>query len=259
MIRDAVPADADAILSTACATPCVGARLGVDWTLLQQNPKVPYRFYMVDESAVLALNTGSAVLAGTPAEPEELALFLAFTDTQQLFSDGWTPPHWRRTAHCRMTRPPSSPLAPTHLEQGDSALPIGFDTYPPPGEVIAVLESGGDTLTPAARERIYADMQIRRNHGCAEIYGIHAPGGAFVSTAGAWAVTPFEAYIACVETHPAHRAKGYAHALMAALCRRFAGTTLTLICHEELCGFYEDMGFSVFDDRGVTAAAPAPL
>lgn len=260
MIRDASPADGEAILAIARACPCVGARIETDWALAAENPRVPYRFYLAGEGAVLALNTQSALLAapsrgGVPADGEELALFLSFSDTRLLFSDGWAPPGWRRDVHLRMRRPP---LAATPAGED----PPGLDRDPAPDEVIDVLVSGADSLAPAARDRLYTDLQLRRNHGRAAVWGIRFPcrgsGGQLAATAGAWALTDQEAYIACVETRPEARRRGHARALMEALSRHFADRALTLVCREDLRPFYERLGFEPVDERGVLAQPPAP-
>lgn len=256
MIRQATHADGADLLAAARACPCVGARLETDWALATENPRLPYHFYLPGDGSVLALNTQSALLAapfsgGVPAHGEELALFLSFSDTRLLFSDGWAPPGWQGDVHLRMRRP--------SLDGSESpgADPPGLDRDPRADEVIAVLESGPDTLTPPARDRLYSDLQTRRNHGRAAVWGIRGSGGRLEATAGAWALTDREAYIACVETRPDARGQGHARALMGALSRHFAHRALTLVCKAELRPFYEGLGFAVLDERGVLARSAA--
>ncbi len=266
MIRDATAADGPFILQAVRRSACTGARIEVDWTIAMQNPAVPYRFYLLGaaQPCVLAVNTHAALLAGTPRDGEELALFLSFTDVARLFSDGWSPPGWKREAFWRMRKPPAGeePDGDRSPATGGpySNLNIVWDAAPAVEDVLAVLEStDGRILPPAARERLYVDLQIRRNHGCAEVYGIRdgnppVGSGRLLSTAGVWALTPGEAYIACVETRPEARRRGYAHALVRALATRFASRACTLICGEELCGFYEPLGFARLDQGGIMSA-----
>lgn len=257
MITNISPDNAPLITSILRDSPCIGARLEVDRAIARQNPAVPYRFYLSGDRALLGLNTNTALLVGAPQDPEELTLFLSCTGVGRLFSDGWAPPDWERESFFRLLREPGATCPSTEPvgELFPSDSDTEYDPAPSAGDIIQLLEqSSGNILSPEARDRLYADINIRRNHGCADICGFRYQ-GRLVSTAGAWALTTQEVYIACVETHPTVRRRGLATRLIEGLCNRYPDHSSTLICTQKLLPYYQRMGFSVYDQKGVVATS----
>lgn len=131
-----------------------------------------------------------------------------------------------------------------------------IDPYPGINDVLEVLESTDGKMRPeSARQAFYTDLNTRRNHRRALVCGVRE-NGRLVSTAGVYALAQGEAYIACVETVPPARGRGYATRLVQALAGTHRGQRRTLICERELQGFYEKMGFVPFGALGVIADAP---
>jgi GNAT superfamily N-acetyltransferase len=114
-------------------------------------------------------------------------------------------------------------------------------------------------MTPeGVRDGFWVDAHIRRNHGVADVWGMRES-RKLASTAGAWAITPGAAYLACVETRPEARGKGYASALVRGLVARHAGKTCSLMCGAALIGFYAKLGFTPAPCRGYVWGNPEPV
>lgn len=253
MIRLCPPDGQDLLLATVRRAHCVGPRLEVDWRILQDNPKMPYRFYFAGPTfagpeAVIELTGRGAVVCGQPEDEEEAALFLAHAGVDRLVSDGWAPAGWAKNRYEVMLRQPAPMAMP--------GLPPGLVEWPAAREVLQVLESRDGPIRPNGnRDGFYADLCARRNRGYAEVYGIKE-GIVPVCTAGVYALTEDEAYIACVETTPPAVGKGYASALVYLLCHRFAARRISLMCAPALFGFYAPMGFRPAHKTGVVAIQP---
>lgn len=236
MIRLAQPQDEPQILAAAIAYPGIGPKLWVQWQLQQQNSAFGYRFYCVGETAVLSLENDTASFYGTVPNEEELEKFLFFTGVQKLTSATWVPQGWLQTPlHC-MYRPSAGNCLPY-------PLPSNVDVQPAMDEVMKVLESTEPLLPQVFHDSFYADTCARRNHGYAAVLGLRTSTGQMVSSAGIYALTPHEAYLAGVETCPDHRGKGYASVLVQALCGLYADRMVSLLCKPELISFYAALGF----------------
>lgn len=254
MIRQADEKDADAVLRKLTAVPATGPLCEMHWHLLMQNRHMPHRFYITDSGAVLKLSGRRAALCGVPqapAEARELADFLAFSRVDRLTAVDWYPPAWYVLDNAAvLARAPGQrvPAIP---------LPPGFDAEPPVDDILAVLESTSGRMQPeGVREGFWVDFHIRRNHGVSRVYGIWE-GGVLAATAGAWAINAQTAYIACVETLPGYRHRGYATALVAHLCAGLPAHTLTLMCADETTGFYGRLGFAPTGQRCFICQNPA--
>lgn len=246
MIRAACVADEPVLLQIVRRVPCLGVRIEMDWRLLQLNRRLPYQFYMVGQTAVLEQSGNAAVLCGTPENPPELELFLQRTGIGRLTSGQWTPEGWRCTSHILMQwgGPQQEKPAPCMLP------PPGLETAPGISEVLAVLESSDGRIVPqTARDGFAGDLAVRRNHGFALVCGVRKQ-GRLVSTAGIYAKTGEEAYIACVETVPEARGNGYATALVRYLCVQGAEKKTTLMCRPELESFYKKLNFYTLGSHG---------
>ncbi len=253
MIRLATPEDEPHILALARRSPCCGVRLEADWHIKRENPRVPYAHYLAGEACVFSVNRAMALFAGTPQDDEEMAAFLTLTGTRRVFTNGWAPPGWKKEPHVTMCIPHgSADVCIAMLLQDKHEI----DENPSINDVLKVIEaSEGSSQPPEARDALYTDVNIRRNHGYALVYAIRENGRA-VATAGAYAISQTEAYIACVETLPTARRKGYAARLVHALARRFCELDVTLICEEALVDFYKRLGFARTPAVGMIADAP---
>lgn len=250
MIRAAVAGDAALVQQRARAAPGVGPRLEVEWALLCQNPKMPYRFYIVDEEAVLAAGSRDAVLCGPVANEEELLSFLGFAGITRLVTDGtllfgWMPDLMQVMEWTDGARQSEAP----------AALPQGFIDKPPMEEVMDVLAASIPEHGGAWRDGFYADVCARQNHGLAHMVGLRRA-GALVAVAGALCLTPAEAYLGGVETLPAWQGQGFASALVRHLCGLYAQRRVTLLCQGQLVPFYTRLDF--MPGRGVALGSRAP-
>ncbi|MDL2327087.1 GNAT family N-acetyltransferase [Ruminococcaceae bacterium OttesenSCG-928-A11] len=254
MIRQATGADSLFILEKARAAIGIGPRLEVDLRLLAENPKLPCAFYRVGENALFEHTGAGGTLLGAPEDAGEFAGFLALLGVWQITTDGWLPPGWTPDPLHVVVFDPTLPAA------APRPLPV-LDEAPAASEIMAVLQSSGPITTPAIRDAadgFYADLCVRLNHGYAAVYGVREmPGGPLVSTAGAYCLTDGEAYLSGVETRPEHRGKGYAAALLAALCHRFCGARrVSLLCRPALVPYYRKLGFAQSPARALDAARP---
>lgn len=247
MIRAAGPEDGAQLLRALRASPALGALLEADWLLKNDNPAMPWLFYLAGDAAVLKLDGGHAVLCGTVYDGEELASFLHLHGVTGLESDGLQPPGWH-----------AEPLAVLARQSAAGAKgpagPPGLDMAPPPGEVLAVLESSRPFAPPARRERYYAALCARLNRGLAAVYGVRE-GGLLASVAQA-TVTDAGVCISAVETRPAFQGRGHASALVGCICSRYAPKPASLVCRPALAGFYRRLGFGQLPQNAVWARRP---
>lgn len=105
-----------------------------------------------------------------------------------------------------------------------------------PREVYEILTHCG--LEVKHRNDWMADLARQWRCGTAKTWML---GGA--CTASAAAVTGEHIWLAAVGTLPEHRGQGLARQLVAHVCAQFNDHTVWLTCREELCGFYETIGF----------------
>ncbi|MDL2254529.1 GNAT family N-acetyltransferase [Ruminococcaceae bacterium OttesenSCG-928-I18] len=239
MIRLCGREDNREVLRRTSGQPMVGVLCRMHWEMLGENPRLPHRFYFVGDEALLKLSGGRATLCGTVQDADELGAFLRFAAVSQMTALDFFPPGW----HLIETN--SLLLRPAGLPHDTTAVPLPgkIDTFPPAEEVLSVLESADGPITPqVARDFLYADLNARRNHGKACVYGIRKA-GRLAATAGLWALSGAEGYVACVETRPDSRRQGYATALLQQLCKDFKNRTLCLICRGELVEYYGRFGF----------------
>lgn len=251
MISLATPQQAPRLLEICRRTPCVGPRVWVDFHIAADNPKMPYRFYLSPPGTLIELTGRGAVVCGNPASDEEVALFLKMSGAARLISDGWAPGGWH-TSRYEMLARPAGPFA-------EASPPAALDEAPRTEEVLAVLESSDGRIRPEdSRDGFAADLCARRNRGYAAVYGIREA-GRLAATAGVYALSDTEAYLACVETVAPARGRGHAAALVGLLCQRFGGgRQMTLLCDESLSGFYTPFGFAPLGRQAVMASRPGP-
>ncbi len=238
MIRKATPADTAEVLRRAAPWPVTGVLCGMHWQMLLQNPRLPHVVYLTGHKGLLTVSGGRATLCGPVEDADELGVFLRFAGASQLTALQFVPKGWRLAEENRVM------LRPAGLSSPPVPLPANFTAAPSIAEILEVLEeSDGPISPPAAREYFICDLQARRNHGMAMVYGIRK-NGKTLATAGLWALTQNAGYLACVETRPAHRRRGYASSLVARLCADYSSRSLSLLCKAPLAGFYTPFGFT---------------
>ena len=249
MIRLCRPDDHAQVLHLTEGRPVVGALCRMHWRMLRENQRLPHRFYLVGEKALLKLSGGRATLCGPVQDAEELGAFLRFSGISQMTALGFFPPGWRLVETNTVMLRPADADAPLRRS------PAGLERCPPAGEVLAVLESADGPIAPeAARSYFYADLCTRRNHGCAAIYGMREE-GLLAATAGVWALDGTEGYLACVETRPSFRRRGLAATLLGVLCEEYGTRPLSLICRGELSPYYARFGFLKTNELGLISTA----
>lgn len=256
MIREATEGDEPAVLAACRATHATGPLCEMHWRLLRQNRHMPHRFYLTDSGALLKLSGRRATLCGvpaTPAEGAEVESFMAFANVDRVTAVDWSPPNWYLLENAAVM------LRPANVPPPAIPAPPGFDAEAPVDDVLTVLESTGGRMSPeGVREGFWVDFHIRRNHGYSRVYGVWED-GVLAATAGAYAVLENTAYIACVETLPSCRRKGYATALVARLCADLPGHAISLMCADDMAGFYARLGFAKTGQRGFIAQNPAAV
>ena len=186
----------------------------------------------------LALDAnGSGVIAAGHANPAELGSFLSFLGRHRLLTDGPCPAGWRLSEPYYLYA--LAPFAALPL----GAAPAGFalNEAADAGRVADLLF--GDA--PERRDRFYAELCIKRNHGAARVWALEK-GGEIVCTVGAYAIGGGEAYLACGETAAALRGQGLGGWLIPALANALAaeGLRVTFLCRGVRVPFYDRLGFA---------------
>ncbi len=269
MIREAGPKEEATVLRLARSQPATGPLVEIHWHIRAANPLVPLRFFLVGRQAVLKTTGVHATLCGTAEDPEELAAFLSFSGIQLLSALDQKPAGWQTGTQTVLLLRPGSPYL-AGEENCFTASPgtaaffrppqgVSLDTCPAAREVFALLQQADPQLQQAqAADGFYADLNTRRNHGLAAVYGLRTAQGTLAATAGVYALTPREGYIACVETHQDCRRKGYASLLLRQLIASFGERPLSLLCAPNLAGFYANFGFKKTNRTGIISAPETP-
>ncbi|MFV0414421.1 MAG: GNAT family N-acetyltransferase, partial [Oscillospiraceae bacterium] len=190
-------------------------------------------FYLANNTGVLMLQGGNALLCGR-ADPEELAAFFRFTWVENFKSEKTLPPGFEQGPQVRMvyrqTGAPAAGRLPAGvlLEEEPSLWQLAFED-----EVLPLPDTGG----------YYADACLRRARGLEHIVCAAAK-GRYVATAGVYSLQPQGAYITAVQTLPEWRGRGIAGALVAHLASRCGGRLVWLTCKPALVPFYQRLGFA---------------
>lgn len=214
--------------------PCIAPVMEANSEVFAGHPAL-MRFYICDESGALLLRGGGGLLCGE-ADDEELAGMLGFGGVEFLKTDGMVPFGWRVEETLRimvLRRLPASPPLP-----GGAAL----CKEPSMRQVMDLLRHDG--LLGTAADNFYSEACTKRARGLARVWTVNIDGMP-VATAGAYAVTPREAYLSAVLTLPEYRGQGLAGALVAHAAAELAqsGRAVSLLCREALVPFYARLGF----------------
>lgn len=218
----------DRFLSLLAADPCNGARVETAFACYAQHPQMA-SFYLADDTAALLVLDGSLLCCGSVPDRQELASFCAFAGITAAEGAGPLPGFKvnEKLLCCRAadtswqtaTQIPTT-LAPDLWQLRQAAL---LDADP---------------------DRWYADACLRTRADRAVIAAAEYD-GKYIATAGIYAMNQDAAYLSGVATRADCRGRGYAAALVDALCHRVANRSVYLLCAPALVPFYEKLGFAV--------------
>lgn len=220
-------------LGYAKTLPAVGAILETNSQLFLEKQAL-MQFYLCEQGSLM-IKGSNATLAGR-ADPEELASMLEFLGISSLKSLDVVPYGWNVCGNSLIMEyiPPDPKIN----------LPIGvtLEHLPPMGDVMQIVAQVG--IVAQAAENFYSETCTKRNHQKAEIWTAYLQGNP-VATAGAYAITQTEAYLAGVVTLPKFRRQGIAGGLCSKLAEHFhqQRKRVTLMCDPEKESFYKRMGF----------------
>lgn len=246
MIRAATPVDAPLLANLWAEAPCIGVQMQAEWELHASNPQAPVQCFVQNAASVLMLADTQAFLCGKVEAPAEWLDFLAMLGIKSVLSTGWVPAGWQTQALCCMQNYGKGALPP----------PAGFVQAPSPTALLALLQSGPNGLqNPTVADAFYSSYCAKRNHGLALAVGVMQQ-NQLVSTAGAYAITGREVYLAQVYTRPQVRGQGYAAALLRWLAGHFAPRPVTLLCSPAMQNYYKELAFLPLPQTVVQATAP---
>lgn len=214
--------------------PCIAPVMETNSEVFASHPAL-MRFYLCDGTGALMLRGGGGLLCGE-ADDEELAGMLGFGGIESLKTDGVVPFGWHaeETLHI-MLQQERAPVRP---------LPGGAVLCEEPSmrQVLDLLKCEG--VLGTAADNFYSEACTKRTRGMARVWTVNLD-GVPVATAGAYAITPREAYLSAVLTLPEHRGQGLGGTLVAHAAAELAqnGRRVSLLCRRELVPFYSRLGF----------------
>ena len=239
-------AQEQAFLQTVSGKPYFRALLGRDAALWTGNPGAPTRLFTLPGGA-LALSGRSAQLCCDSLQSpdwEELALFLRFAGVERVTANLRPPETWplRRDLYLYILAPggqlPVPPLLPgLHIDCNPSMQAISAELFPE---------------EPERQDAFYSESCTALNHGYARVLAVCDGAGKMVCTVGAYAICDGEAYMAAGETRPDLRGQGIGGHLIVTLANELAaeGYTVTFLCEEKRCHFYDRLGFMCIGTYG---------
>lgn len=224
MIEKVTPKNKDRFLALCAADDCAGIRLETAFACYENHPSV-CGFYLANDSLAVMLSGKSMLCCGRLDESAELAGFAAFCRVVK--AEGAPPlAGFAQSAAVVMRRRKGSPLP---------ALKERKITFSPQLWQLKDIGLAEDA------DAFYADACLRLRSGA--VIAAAEREGEYLATAGVYALRADSCYLTGVYTRPQQRGKGYAKAVTAALCRKFADRDIYLRCRPDLQGFYEALGF----------------
>lgn len=213
--------------------PALGVLMQVNSELYLEKPAL-MQFFLCEEGALM-IKGSNATLAGR-ADQEELASMLEFLGICSLTSQETVPQGWGvESTTSVMEFLPQTPAP---------QLPkIEICHEPSAADILQLVAFQG--IIGDAADNFYSELCTKRNHQKAVIWTAQIQGKP-VCTAGAYALTDTEAYLAGVVTHPDFRRQKLASALCFALASHLyeSGRRVFLRCDPALQPFYRSFGFS---------------
>lgn len=240
------PHEGEALRAITRSCPGTGCMLETDWLLKNENAAMPWNVYFVGEAAAIRVSSqgGRGVLCGDVQNMDELETFLRFAGVQRLMAEQ-VPDGWHVAGNKLLMARPAEKAEHTAALPCCSPMEDGLclQRAAELSKVLEVLESTDGPLQPEeVRNGFFADNAARRNHGLAAFYGVQL-GEGLLSTGGMYAITSVEAHLACLETLPGMRRRGYAGYLVRSLCEDYAAHRISLFCADNMAGFYTRFGF----------------
>ncbi len=213
--------------------PAVGAILQTNSSLFLEKHAL-MQFYLCEQGSLM-IKGSNATLAGR-ADPEELASMLEFLGIFSLKSLDTVPDGWNvcGTSLVMQYAPPDPKIKLPSM--------VSIEQSPSMSDILQIVAQVG--IVAQAAENFYSETCTKRNHQKAEIWTAYLQRKP-MATAGAYAITGTEAYLAGVVTLPEFRRQGIAGGLCSKLAEHFhqQGKRVTLMCDPEKEKFYKKMGF----------------
>lgn len=236
MICQVTPQNYGQFLRFTQDVPAIGAVMQVNSELFLEKQML-MQFFLCDQGALMVKGS-NATLTGK-ADAEELASMLEFLNISHLTSQSTVPQGWYEDT-------PTSVM-----EFLPQFAPNQLPTYPicrepSAADILWLMEFQG--IVGDAADNFYSELCTKRNHQKAVVWTAQIEGMS-VCTAGAYAITPSEAYIAGVVTHPTFRRQKLASSLCFALATHLhdSGKRVYLRCAPAIEPLYQPIGFSVID------------
>lgn len=233
MICQVTPQNYSRFLQFTYDVPVLGTILQVNSSLFLEKQAL-MQFFLCEKGALM-IKGSNATLAGE-ADAEELAGLLEFLGIYHLTSYNTTPQGWSKA-------PPTSVMQFVASSDAVQFPQIDVCCEPSAADILRLMEFQG--ITGDAADNFYSELCTKRNHGKAMVWTVQMQGKP-VCTAGAYAMTPSEAYIAGVVTHPDFRRQKLASSLCFALASHLhqSGRKVFLRCAPALEPLYRSVGFS---------------
>lgn len=233
MITEVTQSTAAQFTARLGQTPFFAAAMGVTQATTQGRHKLA-QFYLVGSTAALQLVGQNALLCGHVDDAEEMNSFLQFCGVARIKTDGFAPDGFAEEELLMMQYSGAEESLP--LPQG-----MVLDTCPRmiPLSITPCLGDG----TGVRADDFASDACARRNRAMAEIWAL-TQNGQYVSTAGIYAITPWEAYLAAVATHQDYQRRGAAGYLVQNLAKKYASRPVRLLCAANNVPFYTRCGFT---------------
>lgn len=233
MIARLEKGDEKAFRALLAGERCTGARIAAALDAWGLDAK-GCAFYRVDDTGALLVQGASALLCGAAGDTAELEAFLAACGAKSFLSERVFLDGWRALPRLLMGR---------RAERADGQetppLPAGCETRP---DLWALAHSG---LIGAEPDAYYADVRRKVNAKRAAVWAVRGADGAYIATAGVYALTGTDAYLSAVATRADMRGRGLASALVDGLCAALAPRRIYLLCATGMRAFYEKRGFSL--------------
>lgn len=220
-------------LDYAKSLPAIGAILETNSSLFLEKQAL-MQFYLCEQGALM-IKGSNATLAGK-ANPEELASMLEFLGICSLKSLDTVPYKWNVCGKSLIME-----YSPQNQKINLPSM-MTIEQSPSMADILQIVAQVG--IEEQAAENFYSETCTKRNHQKAEVWTACLQGKP-VATAGAYAITETEVYLAGVVTLPEFRKQGIAGGLCSTLAEHFhqQGKKVTLMCDPQKENFYKRMGF----------------
>lgn len=227
---------------------CLETILPLDLALFGRSQ--PHRFFC---GPTLALELeGRTAFAAGHANPEELASFLRFCGVERLTASGPAPAGWELCERIFCFELGPGQALPLPKAEEELWAQLQKEAEPSPGAAARLIcsQQGGNW------EDRYSELCTKLARNRARLWGL-TRGGELVSTVGAYALAPGQAYLASGVTAGPLRGKGIGGRLIVGAANALAGEgyRVRLLCTAQRAGFYTRLGFAPAGGLGQYAPA----